>query len=79
MTIKLKPDCELERALNQYSLIVTLVGTGDVTSESAVKARAHLLKVIWRKVEAGVNETPDASASVGRAIAGEIMGVVSDD
>ena len=69
MTIKLKPDCELAKAIDQ------LENHASRYEFSTAGARAHLLEVIHGQILTGIRSQPVE----GLRRANEIMGVVSDD
>ena len=71
--IKLKADCELERAIERLSAAAKAVGDYDTPQAEAelVEARAHLLEVIQALILTGIRSQPVE----GLRRANKIMGV----
>ena len=72
-SIKLKPDCELERALGVLEAYTSWPNS--TTRHAWLEARAHLLEVIWKgHVEAARRGEGGHSDMRHQGIANEIMG-----
>ena len=72
--IKLKADCELEKALGEYSRALQEFAWSKGGYDKVMMTRAHLLEVIHRMLLGVQNRRGHPTDK-----ANEIMGVVSDE